>query len=1024
MPGPGHLIRVAVRFLGAMGLLFGLAASAAAEDTSPPRQRLLAPGDAAVTGFSGAPLPVQIAPGVALAAQTFIDLEGPSLRLFDLQDLRGPARAQLVQTQKTFTAKAGQIGQVFGVALDSENPPNIYVAASSAYGLPIVVAGADGKDKHVRKGEKGARFMPGLWGAAPEGGPGSIYKIDGRTGAISLFANVTLDGRKNSGAGLGGLAFDTQSRSLYVADRETGMIHRFGPDGRDLGHYDHGVTGREAQSMNPVVVDPARKLDIESPQFDSADPATWNFGPPERLVYGLAVAARRLYYAVAAGQQIWSVGLAQDGAFQSDPRVEIVVPPAAGPTEISKITFDEQARMFLAERPASTGAFDFEKLTREGIGRVLRYTRVDGPARWRALPQDYAIGFPLSLRNANGGVAISYLYDSKGRIKRNACGGFVWTTGEDLRFSADPTLSAQLRNWGAEHVQGLQGMESWRIRPDNEPPLHAYFTDYDNHFDDASARGHMGDLAIWRECGLAEKLGVDFAAAEGAVAPPALSFPPAGPVPRGQGPKRPPNKQPLKCTQLGACPPPPPSTCKTPPCPPPPPSACKTPPCPPPPPICLPDERRGDNGQCQPITCPAPSALIGGNCCQPGILATAGCSWCQPGSVSVGANNSCCPSSQVYAGANGVSACCPDALVNGQCQPGTPVTPGNPQCQPGQTPPCCAQGYVQTGNICCLAGQATANGVCCPVGEIPDGDLCQPIHFTPPGPSCCAAGQTQTLNGQCCATANINTQGICCPTPINPQEPGSCPAQTQVVLACQPGYTRMPDKSCCLTPHVSRDGKSCEKLPRLQPILPIAPPVARKPPTDCSERGPRFVRSVRNPSLCIRCGRGLVANDGATACVRGAQPTPPPQHAANCSARGPRFINNPDNPAVCLRCRRGMVANDDADACVPAAPRQVAAPPQARAANCAARGPRFIRDPDNPDVCIACPAGQIANRSRTDCFAIPGPPPAYGPPGYYGPPGWIGPRPGGRPPGLVRPPPRRFRPGPAGSPFGFRPRAF
>jgi protein-disulfide isomerase len=50
--------------------------------------------------------------------------------------------------------------------------------------------------------------------------------------------------------------------------------------------------------------------------------------------------------------------------------------------------------------------------------------------------------------------------------------------------------------------------------------------------------------------------------------------------------------------------------------------------------------------------------------------------------------------------------------------------------------------------------------------------------------------------------------------------------------------------------------------------------------------------------------------------VRGAQPTPPPQRAANCSARGPRFINNPDNPAVCLRCRRGTVANDDADACV------------------------------------------------------------------------------------------------------------
>ena len=98
------------------------------------------------------------------------------LRLFDLQDLRGPSRRAAGPDPENFTAKAGQIGQVFGIALDSENPPNIFVAASSAYGRPIVVAGADGKDKHVRKGQKGARFMPGLWGAAPEGGPGSSGK--------------------------------------------------------------------------------------------------------------------------------------------------------------------------------------------------------------------------------------------------------------------------------------------------------------------------------------------------------------------------------------------------------------------------------------------------------------------------------------------------------------------------------------------------------------------------------------------------------------------------------------------------------------------------------------------------------------------------------------------------------------------------------------------------------------------------------------------------------------------------------
>ena len=63
------------------------------------------------------------------------------------------------------------------------------------------------------------------------------------------------------------------------------------------------------------------------------------------------------------------------------------MPPAAGPTEIAKITFDEQGRMFLAERPAPTGAFDFVALAFPAIGRVLRYsiagTTSDGRRIWQ-----------------------------------------------------------------------------------------------------------------------------------------------------------------------------------------------------------------------------------------------------------------------------------------------------------------------------------------------------------------------------------------------------------------------------------------------------------------------------------------------------------------------------------------------------------------------------------------------------------------------------------------------------------------
>ena len=73
-----------------------------------------------------------------------------------------------------------------------------------------------------------------------DGGPGSIWRIDGRTGAVTLFANVTLGGVPNSGPALGALAFDPVSHQLFVADRDTGMIHRFTLDGVERGRFDHG----------------------------------------------------------------------------------------------------------------------------------------------------------------------------------------------------------------------------------------------------------------------------------------------------------------------------------------------------------------------------------------------------------------------------------------------------------------------------------------------------------------------------------------------------------------------------------------------------------------------------------------------------------------------------------------------------------------------------------------------------------------------------------------------------------------
>lgn len=301
---------------------------------------------------------------------TFIDLKGPSLRIVDLRHLGGPAAAQLVGAPKPFTFFASQIGQVFGVALDNASPPNVYVAATSAYGLPIVAPSPSGGIRHIRTGAANAAFMAGLWG--PQGGPGSIWKIDGATARVSLFANVLSDNRPNSGAALGGLAFDPRSKSLYVADRETGLIRRLTMDSADLGAYDHGAAGRAAQGPPPLSWSAQKPIDVTNPQFNSGDAATWNLAAPQRRVFGLAVHDGRLYYAVAESLQIWSVDLKPGGSFSDDAIIELTVPPAAGPTEIARIAFDDQGRMLLAERPAPTGAFDLEVLSTPAIGRVLR----------------------------------------------------------------------------------------------------------------------------------------------------------------------------------------------------------------------------------------------------------------------------------------------------------------------------------------------------------------------------------------------------------------------------------------------------------------------------------------------------------------------------------------------------------------------------------------------------------------------------------------------------------------------------
>jgi hypothetical protein len=748
---------------------------------------VLAEGEAFVSGFSGADALTPAPQGVDPTAVTFIDLAGPSARVIDLHDGGGPPRAQALSAPKPFTVTAAQVGQIFAVALDKASPPNIYLAASSAYGLPIVLPAIDpgAPPQRLAEGAPGAAFMPGLFGpGAMEGGPGSIWRIDGSSGKVSLFANVTLDGATNPGPALGGLAFDPVSNSLFAADRATGMIHRFGMNGVEIGRYDHGADGRKASGLPPVAFDPGRRLEISSPDFHSQDPATWVYAPLERRVFGLAVHGARLYYGVADGLRIWSVAIQPNGAFGQDARIELRVPPGEAPSEISKIVFDDRGRMILAERGAPTGAFDFLSLAQPAASRVLRYRwlQLDGAAAptWQIEPDEYAIGFAAELRNANGGVAIGYGYRPDGVVDKSLCGGFLWSTGEQLRAADDPAAAGELATSGPLPLNGLQGNGIEAVRPENTPPFASYFADYYDDSGNSEFHGHLGDIAIPRGCGQSalalpapvtvigdwpgpSACPAEFIDFDGLCLAPRC---PAGHgdgvqcCPRGTAPGPGGECEPLRGGNLGC-------------------------------PIGATPLRRHDGSiQCAWLArCPeGAQADSRGGCdrfCPPGETAWPSRRCCGYGEIGL-PDGQCCPERDVHHG-KCVRACPDDQirLPDGECCPHEDVHDGKcvKACPDGQIRlpdgECCPREDVHDGKCvrACPDGQIRLpDGECCPREDVHDGECVK----------ACPNGQIRLPNGECCPREDVHD--------------GKC------VKACPNGQIRMPDGECCPREDV-HDGK-------------------------------------------------------------------------------------------------------------------------------------------------------------------------------------------------------------------------
>ena len=424
-------------------------------------------GDAVVSGFSGT---------VTRGGQLFIDTDSPSVKIFDLKK-RGAAQAQLLDPPVRMEIKAKDIGQIFAISLDDATPPNIYLGATSIYGIHIVKPDANGDSipEVSRTGDPTASFMDGMYG--PGGSAGSVWKVDGKSGTVTLFADLKNANVPNGGAGLGDIAFDPEHYQLFVSDLDSGMIHRLDMNGNILGLYDHGVDGRAVAGLTPVP-DDGVTADIGSPSFDSQDPATWGYTPMARRVWALSYYKERLYYAVEDGPSIWSVGFNMDGTFASDARVEIPTVPGGFP--VSDILFTPSGEMVLAQRGGIVSDGRFERFHIPGKNRVVIY-RKDTNGVWVSVPDEYAIGFPPDYQNASGGIALG-------------CDDILWSTGDNLRD--DPVLSG----YGALEVHGLQGNDISLVKPRNILPWSTWFVDFDGVFGDSQKSGHVGDVEIYRYC--------------------------------------------------------------------------------------------------------------------------------------------------------------------------------------------------------------------------------------------------------------------------------------------------------------------------------------------------------------------------------------------------------------------------------------------------------------------------------------------------------------------------------------------
>ena len=198
-----------------------------------------------------------------------------------------------------------------------------------------------------------------------------------------------------------------------MSDLDTGLIHRLDASGCGDRQFRprHGrACAARGSTRLPTT---GRQIDIKDAAFDVEDPNTWGFTPAERRVsgHGHPAGPPLLRALQTRSGRSASVPMAD---FAGDARSSLQVANAPIDSAITKIAFDGEGRMYLAQRGATRGSYDYSVFAEPLRSSVLRYKR-EAPADptlpyadWVPVAEQYAIGLPPDFRNASGGVALGY----------------------------------------------------------------------------------------------------------------------------------------------------------------------------------------------------------------------------------------------------------------------------------------------------------------------------------------------------------------------------------------------------------------------------------------------------------------------------------------------------------------------------------------------------------------------------------------------------------------------------------------